>query len=497
MEIKIGDVIELREITGQKCIVTKIVEGGAGKVYFLKTTSLFFMPEIVMKIMKDKTDIENSFREARLWSKIGHHKNIASYLFCGLFDEKFYILSCRYKNSLESICKIRKIDDTVIKKLTIGIISGLDYANKQVGLIHRDIKPHNIFIDDDCEPKIGDFGLSSYIKNRHILSSDFNDIYTKLTISSQLGMGGTIPYMAPELFSTNPNYSISSDIFALGVTLFNLVTNMGFPYNLPEFTINPDSIYLFQNSNISSKMKNIILNCINTDGNKRYKTYNEITNEMDVEYNEIYIPVLRDYIDNIQTLRRTKQYSEARLKLDDALQIFNKSPLLINQLAILEKEEKGIEYSIKIYEGLFENNIDYDFNEYLECFFNLVGFYSETKQFNKIVPFVSKFENEFTNIIFIEKEFIEYSIYLAFKKEYEKSFKNFKYYCSTHAYNDMHVIFFVILSVKLKRIEECIKIIEQKQSDITKQIINIYYNYSIDEFIDSVYNLENEYFGGI
>lgn len=496
MGLKIGDMIELKEITGQKCVVTKIVEGGSGVVYFLDTTTLFPMPKIVMKIIKNISDIENAYREARLWSKIGHHKNIASFICCGLIDEQFYILSKRYYRSLDALSKNEMNDDLLIKIL-IGIIDGLLYANKQVGLIHRDIKPHNIFIDDNYEPKIGDFGLSSYIKNRHILSSDFKNIYSKLTVSSQLGLGGTIPYMAPELLSPNPKYNIGSDIYSVGVSLFNVITNMNFPYNLPDFTINEKSFLDFKNCNISSLIKNIIIKCINIDYEKRYKSYNEIYEELKIKPEESYEPSLRDYIDNIQTARRTKQYSVARLKLNEAIDIFKENPNLINQKAVLEKEEKGIEEAIIIYEKLFSDELHFKYEDYIECLFNLAAFYFETGKLEEIVPFISKFEYLITDMDSIQKEYIEYGIYLGLKKEYQKAFKCFQYYCSTHLYNDYHLVFFMALSYKVNKIDDFIKVIRSKNSNFNDIVLSNYLNNDINTFIDFIKYTENQFFGGI
>jgi len=495
MEYKIGDVIEIKELTGQKCIVTKIMEGGAGIAYFLRTTS-YFIPELVMKIIKDKIDIENAFREARLWSKIGHHKNIASYLCCGIINDKFYILSNRYEQTLDKIPK-NNIDNELIKNLLLGIINGLDYAYKQVGLIHRDLKPQNIFVDSNLEPKIGDFGLSSYIKKRHYLSSDLKNIFSKLTISSQLGMGGTIPYMAPELFSNNPNYSISSDIFALGITIFNLITELNFPYNLPEYTNNPYSFELFNKSKISPSIKKIILKCINIDKNKRYQTYSELIKELECNLETIYEPSLRDYIDNIQTLRRTKQFAETRLKLNEALNKFNDHPSLINQLAILEKDEKGINASINIYEKLFTIHLKDNYEHYWECLFNLTSFYLETMQYNKIVPIINKYEYIFTNMDFIKNEYIEYSIYLGLKRDYENCYKYLYNYCRTHSLNDIHALFLLFISSKLNKTDECIKIIEKKQNEVLRGILNVYLMGNIDNFNIIINNIENDIFGGV
>ena len=105
MKLKVGEIVELKELAGQKCIVTKIIEDGFGIVYFLKNTSPI-MPYFVMKILKNNVNYKEIIREAVLWSKIGHHKNIASFICYGKLDNKFYILSHRYDKTLADINSI-------------------------------------------------------------------------------------------------------------------------------------------------------------------------------------------------------------------------------------------------------------------------------------------------------------------------------------------------------------------------------------------------------
>lgn len=100
------------------------------------------------------------------------------------------------------------------KKLIIiyGIASGMAYMHSHK-VIHRDLKPQNVLLDEFLNPKISDFGLSKI--------TDFLSI--SMNIQSQRGLKGTPIYMAPEIL-LNENYSTASDVYAFAFVLYELFT---------------------------------------------------------------------------------------------------------------------------------------------------------------------------------------------------------------------------------------------------------------------------------
>ena len=107
---------------------------------------------------------------------------------------------------------------------------------------HRDIKPSNIFLDDYGRPKIGDFGLSSILSAKAVVSDK---------------CGSTI-FAAPEIFSNAPYNPFAADVFALGVTFYFCVTG-SLPWSSDVVSkddidqvsfpsrVNPKLIYLIRN----------------------------------------------------------------------------------------------------------------------------------------------------------------------------------------------------------------------------------------------------------
>ncbi len=103
-----------------------------------------------------------------------------------------------------------KEDYRYIASLLAGVADGLDHAHKH-GVIHRDIKPHNIILGDDLQMYITDFGLAHLTSEPH------------MTLSGEIM--GTPSYLSPEQAGgSTSEIDHRTDIYSLGVTLFELVT---------------------------------------------------------------------------------------------------------------------------------------------------------------------------------------------------------------------------------------------------------------------------------
>ncbi|KAG2262369.1 hypothetical protein Bca52824_069448 [Brassica carinata] len=92
-----------------------------------------------------------------------------------------------------------------------GVASGLLYLHEEWEkiVIHRDVKPSNVLVDDDMNPRLGDFGLAR--------------LYERGSLSHTTVVVGTIGYMAPELTRSRKS-STASDVFAFGVLMLEIVS---------------------------------------------------------------------------------------------------------------------------------------------------------------------------------------------------------------------------------------------------------------------------------
>ncbi|ODQ77643.1 hypothetical protein BABINDRAFT_163360 [Babjeviella inositovora NRRL Y-12698] len=103
-----------------------------------------------------------------------------------------------------------RIGEKVLGKIAISVLEGLSYLHDRK-IIHRDIKPQNILLNDSGEVKLCDFGVSGEVVNS--LASTFT---------------GTSYYMAPERIE-GKQYTVTSDVWSLGVTLLEVAQGR-FPY---------------------------------------------------------------------------------------------------------------------------------------------------------------------------------------------------------------------------------------------------------------------------
>ncbi len=136
--------------------------------------------------------------------------NIVRYLGFDLYDGKI-VLAFEYIEDGSLRDKIGEIGSQVPLEITdaiqiaMKILEGLSLIHKE-HIFHRDIKPENILLQDGY-PKIADLGLSRMMENNECSSSSL----------------GTIDYMSPEILGTE-GASFTSDIWSLGVTLYEMVT---------------------------------------------------------------------------------------------------------------------------------------------------------------------------------------------------------------------------------------------------------------------------------
>ena len=112
-----------------------------------------------------------------------------------------------YLQSFPDYAAARKITEADVVRLGADMCTALTYCG-EIGLIHRDIKPDNIFVSKHGDFKLGDFGIAGMNDNR----------------SATVSVKGTFAYMAPEIFH-DQIYSIQSDLYSLGMVLYRLVNH--------------------------------------------------------------------------------------------------------------------------------------------------------------------------------------------------------------------------------------------------------------------------------
>ncbi|WMV57828.1 hypothetical protein MTR67_051216 [Solanum verrucosum] len=190
----------------------KLGEGGYGGVY---KGNLNGHP-VAVKILKEtKGNGEEFINEVASISRTSHVNIVTLLGFCLNRKEKALIYEFMPNGSLDK--HIYNQDSNMgwemLYKIALGIARGLEYLHRGCNsrILHFDIKPHNILLDEDFCPKISDFGLAK-------LST------RKESIMSTLEARGTIGYIAPEVFSRNfGGVSHKSDVYSYGMMVLEMV----------------------------------------------------------------------------------------------------------------------------------------------------------------------------------------------------------------------------------------------------------------------------------
>ena len=203
-------------------------EGGMGAVYLAEDLTL--SRRVALKFMhrsllvqqgneSAREGIENRFiREAKSAAAI-NHPNLAQ-IYEANFDSDSWYIAMEYIDGAslyDLLSQGKKFSIEEIVGICSQVVSGLEFAWDNYKIIHRDIKPHNIMLSKNKLVKIVDLGLA-----KPISSEDTQIEMPDLTCAG--APIGTPQYMAPEQATGQSDVNYLADIFALGATLYEIVT---------------------------------------------------------------------------------------------------------------------------------------------------------------------------------------------------------------------------------------------------------------------------------
>lgn len=208
-KLKSGD-----QITDRYIFIRRIGKGAFSTVLLVKDTVI--NEEMILKVLHDKMSVDEAMikrfvREIQYARKISHPHVIRIYDFLSMGN--MYAISMEFFPSLSLSAELKSrepFDFARAVKITADICSGL-HAAHLTGVIHRDVKPGNILVDNNDNVKVVDFGISA--------AQDGGD--TKLTKTGILI--GTPRYMAPEQVLGKP-LDARTDMYSLGVILYEMLT---------------------------------------------------------------------------------------------------------------------------------------------------------------------------------------------------------------------------------------------------------------------------------
>jgi len=205
------DPFQAGRILGDFIIIRKLGAGSIGTVYFAEQRSLYrnVALKVLSKEYSNNVGIESFLKEARAVASLSHPNLVQAF---GVGEEDGvcflamnFIEGITIKQKIEREKKIR-IDEAL--HIVQQVAEGLHYAWSEASLVHRDVKPENIMITKEGAVKLTDLGLAIDV-------AEYNS-------KEEKEISGSPSYMSPEQF-TGDNLDSRCDIYALGVTLYEMI----------------------------------------------------------------------------------------------------------------------------------------------------------------------------------------------------------------------------------------------------------------------------------
>jgi serine/threonine-protein kinase len=245
---------KILERIGDFEILGKLDQGGIAEIFLGRQKSLERM--VAVKILSPDLAIDPDMvrrfeDESKTIARL-RHPHIVHVIDRGIDNGRYYFVM----DLIEGITFKKMIEDktaTLVKKLSVIIqaLKALDYAHKN-GVIHRDVKPANILIDKNGNALVVDFGIAQ------ILGKD------DLEHTQPGVIMGSLMYMSPEQKISSADIDHTTDIFAVGIILYEILTG-----EKPQGRFkSPSSL----NSSLNPELDKIVLKCLERNPHDRYQS---------------------------------------------------------------------------------------------------------------------------------------------------------------------------------------------------------------------------------
>lgn len=300
IENMLGQKAELDDYIGQflnnRYLIRDLIgKGGMGRVYLAEDTAKGGMPIAVKILSLSLANQQMSQRFAReifIGAQLGRKsKHIVRILSYGVTEDKtpYYVMEYLQGKNLKQILKIQPLTISRFLEICNQICLGLQCAHQGISLkgeiypiVHRDIKPENIFITEDGKQgeivKILDFGIAKFLTER-----------SGMTLTDSFI--GSLPYCSPEHMEGRKLLDVRSDIYSLGVLMFEMLTgkhpfqtksnSFGTWYQAHRFQIPPTVEEVNPQVKIPQILENLLMSCLAKEVSDRPQNINQILEDLE------------------------------------------------------------------------------------------------------------------------------------------------------------------------------------------------------------------------
>ena len=201
---------------GDYRVIRRLGKGGMGEVYLVRDTSGNDLAVKVMSAAADNHEARRRFaREAAAAMEIRHPNLVAVYDVGEDPETHLCYISMEYVsggNVSERLAKNGRFTIREAVAVAAYVADALEAAHRK-GVVHRDLKPENIMFDGAGRPRLADLGIAKVLRGK-----------TTSTITETGMMIGTPAYMSPEQMVDSRSVDARSDVYSLGIVLFQMLT---------------------------------------------------------------------------------------------------------------------------------------------------------------------------------------------------------------------------------------------------------------------------------